>query len=123
VRNSLRSSASARDSAARTFELERELLRHLCRARLTRAASARIFRELNGYAWQDVEHEIVYAAIRHLASRDSNFLPEQLPAQTTRMGFPDIDWGAYIAAKEKRSAAATPSRVLQLIRQLRGTNP
>jgi hypothetical protein len=120
MRNSLGLGVRSRDSSARPIDLERGVLRQLCHARLTRQAWAKIARELREYAWQDVEHRLVYAAIERLGSRDPKMLREQLPAQATRMGFPDIDWQAYFSPEGKCSRAAGAVQIMQLIRALRG---
>jgi hypothetical protein len=109
-----RRGASSRGSSVRLTDIERDLLRQLCHARLTPAAWAKIQRGLRGYSWQDVEHGLVYAAIQHLGARDPQLLREQLPAEVTRMGFPDVDWRPYFAAGRR-----TPSP-LQIARQIRG---
>jgi hypothetical protein len=38
---------------------------------------------------------VVFEAIQRLSSSDPKLLREQLPAQTTRMGFPDVNWENY----------------------------
>jgi hypothetical protein len=120
MRNSLGPGERSRDSSARPVDLERGVLRQLCHARLTRPAWAKVARELQEYPWQDVEHGLVYAAIERLASSDPKMLREQLPAQATRMGFPDIDWQAYFSPEGKCSHAAGAVQIMRLIRALRG---
>jgi hypothetical protein len=121
--------------SANPADLERRLLRQLCHARLTRTAWARIARTLQSYGWRDVEHGLVYAAIERLGPCDPKALREQLPAEATRMGFPDIDWRAYFSAGAKgarltarrrrrktegvRSRTAAASEIERLIRRLR----
>jgi hypothetical protein len=39
----------------------------------------------------------VFEAIQRLSSSDPKLLREQLPAQTTRMGFPDVSWENYFS--------------------------
>ena len=94
------------------------MLRDLCQATLTRAAWAKIARALREYTWRDVEHGLVYAAIQRLSSRDPKTLREQLPAQATRMGFPDIDWLAYFSADEMPAAAPGADRVVRQINRM-----
>ena len=119
MRNSVRPRANVHDSAAPSTDRERSLLREICRAKLAHAAWSKVASALSDYVWLDVEHGLVYSAIERLGAGDPRLLREQLPAQATRMGFPDIDWEVYFAVKEKRSTAAAPSRLLRLIRQLR----
>jgi hypothetical protein len=54
-------------------------------------------RELSNHIWQDAEHRVVFEAIQRLSSSDPKLLREQLPAQTTRMGFPDVSWENYFS--------------------------
>ena len=110
--------ARSRESSADPLDLERRVLRHLCRARPTRAARTRIARALREYTWRDVEHGIVYAAIARLGSRDPKTLREQLPAQATRMGFPDIDWRIYFDPAQARTTAADFAEIAALIGKL-----
>jgi hypothetical protein len=102
-------------SSAGPIDLERSVLCELCRVRLTPPAWAKVASVLGEYAWRDVEHGLVYAAIQRLGSRDPQTLREQLPAQATRMGFPDINWQAYFPLKKER--VQTP-RVDQILRQI-----
>jgi len=54
-------------------------------------------RALSNHVWQDAEHRVVFEAIQRLSSSDPKLLREQLPAQATRMGFPDVSWDNYFA--------------------------
>jgi hypothetical protein len=99
-------------------DLERNLLRQLCHAKITRAAWNKITRALSKHTWRDVEHRIVYAAIERLAAGNSKTLREQLPAQATRMGFPDIEWRAYFFVAEEPVAASGSDQILRLINRI-----
>jgi hypothetical protein len=118
MRGSLRPGALSRESPIHPVDLERSVLRQLCRAKLTRPAWAKIARALREYTWRDVEHGLVYAAIERLGSRDPKLLREQLPAQATRMGFPEIDWQAYFSADEGPAAAPSAGRIARQIHRL-----
>jgi hypothetical protein len=118
MRSSPPPGARSRESSADPVDLERRVLRQICRARLTRAAWAKIARALRDYAWRDVEHGLVYAAIERLGSRDPKTLREQLPGQATRMGFPDIDWQAYFSADETPVAASSADQIVRQIKRL-----
>lgn len=116
--------ARSRESPDDPGDLERHVLRELCRARLTPAEWAKITRMLREYAWRDVERGIVYAAIERLGSRDPQTLREQLPAQATRMGFPDIDWQIYFPWAEKRLARPSADQLVRRIdRMMRLSRP
>jgi hypothetical protein len=79
----------------RIFELERETLRALCIRASANARHQDTMRDLSNHVWQDAEHGVVFEAIQRLSSSDPKLLREQLPAQTTRMGFPDVNWEHY----------------------------
>ena len=123
MRNSPASGARWRRSSPRAVDIERDVLRQLCGARLTRPAWAKIARELREYAWQDIEHEVIYAAIERLGYRDGATLREQLPAQATRMGFPDIDWRRYFSSEGKRSPAPSARGLMRQIERMMALRP
>ncbi len=79
---------------------------------------AKISMALREYTWRDVEHGLVYAAIQRLGPQDPKTLREQLPAQATRMGFPDIDWQAYFSAEEKPRATPGADQIVRQINRL-----
>ncbi|HEX4074943.1 MAG TPA: hypothetical protein VHX49_06060 [Candidatus Acidoferrales bacterium] len=114
-----RRGARSRGSPVRRSDVERDLLRQLCHARLTRAAWAKIQRGLRAYAWQDVEHGLVYAAIQRLGGvREPQLLREQLPAEATRMGFPDIDWRIYFVSTRTQATPPDIAEIAALIGRL-----
>ncbi len=86
-----------RSEAQRVFELERETLCALCIRGSANARETTVMRELSNHIWQDAEHAVVFEAIQRLSSSDPKLLREQLPAQATRMGFPDVSWDNYFA--------------------------
>jgi len=118
MRSSPLPGARSRESSPDPVDLERRLLRQLCRATLTHAAWAKIARALREYTWRDIEHGLVYAAIQRLGSRDPQTLREQLPAQATRMGFPDIDWQMYFPGAEKPLARPSADRLVRQINRM-----
>jgi hypothetical protein len=89
------------------LDLESKILRALCSnpspridnpAAAFTAERADILAKLRTHPWQDPEHRVVFEALTLLPGRQANELREQLPAQATRMGFPDVNWDAYFAA-------------------------
>src|ERR1700677_3186194 len=82
-------------AAKRLFRLERDALRALCIRASENARHETARRELSNHGAEDAEREIVFEAIQRLSSSDPQLLREQLPAQTTRMGFPDVNWENY----------------------------
>jgi hypothetical protein len=101
--------------------VERDLLRELCLLKapeMSRVAAA----QLQEYSWQNPEHQIIFDALCRIARNDGVFMREQLAAETTRMGFPDIDWNEYFSSStpERLPYCQDKSqRVTALIRQLK----
>jgi len=118
MRKSPATGTRSRKATVRLTAVERDVLRQLCRARLTRSAWAEIERELGGYTWQDVEHGLVYAAIERLGHHHAAVLREQLPAQATRMGFPEINWQAYFPSQSSGPRTSNAAKIRRLIRAL-----
>src|SRR5277367_1010922 len=85
----------------RILELERETLRALCIRASANARHQDTMRDLSNHVWQDAEHRVVFEAIQRLSSSDPKLLREQLPAQATRMGFPDVSWENYFSPTPK----------------------
>lgn len=99
------------NSTERILEIERQILRALCSPRA--AFRTRGVRELANHRWREPEHRIVYEALGKIRPKGGS-LREQLAAQTTRMGFPDVDWTAYFGGN-----ATTSSELPKLLRELR----
>lgn len=91
---------AAEDQSPSVVEPEREILRLLCNPREQVDAESReeAVLSLQTHSWQDAEHRIVFEAIAKLPGRDVAELRRQLPAQATRMGFPDVRWETYFAS-------------------------
>jgi hypothetical protein len=71
------------------------------------SARAAILAQLRAHRWHDPEHRVVFEALTLLPGRQSTELREQLPAQATRMGFPDVNWDHYFAANDDHAAIET----------------
>jgi hypothetical protein len=90
------------------LRLEREVLLALCSGMANREECPEqergrlheILRELQAYRWRGDEHRVVYAALVALKPSSGETVAEQLPAQATRMGFPDVDWNLYLRRSE-----------------------
>ena len=90
------------------LDLEFRILRALCSRHAAFAAPgkhhvtgrATILAQLRSHRWQDPEHRVVFEALTLLPGRQSSELREQLPAQATRMGFPDVNWDHYFAPSD-----------------------
>jgi len=94
---------SAQSSEPRA-ELERQILRSLCGDGVVSEEWDRFARRLESHRWANPEHKVVYDALRALRTKDASTRREQLPAQATRMGFPDLDWREYFVADRSNSA-------------------
>ena len=88
------------DSPIYASQIERDLLRALCAGRIDTDDWKRLIGRLEPHAWTDPEHEVVYDALRAVPSDDARTRHAELPAQATRMGFPDVDWAKYFDAEE-----------------------
>src|SRR5271155_1973438 len=94
------------------LNLESRILRALCTASSPPNSStkdhtstrATILEKLRAHPWQDLEHQVVFEALTALPGRPSADLREQLPAQATRMGFPDVNWPHYFAPTNAHAA-------------------
>ena len=97
------------------FDLESRILRALCSTPSaldspgTHQASsgATTLAKLGEHRWQHPEHRVVFEALTLLQGRNATELRGQLPAQATRMGFPDVDWDQYFAASTDDAAIET----------------
>lgn len=79
------------------LELERQLLRAMCSRRVSRERIIRATGQLANYAWLVPEHATVFEAIRRAVRLNHPSWLKLLPAQATRMGFPDVEWAEYLA--------------------------
>ncbi len=74
----------------------------------------RLAASLSAYSWQVPDHRVVYDALRGIRSRDAATRRDQLPAQVTRMGFPDLNCSVYFAPTE-----ISEREIEGLVRQLK----
>src|SRR5579863_4959221 len=79
-----------RRSLKTVSELEREILRVLCRRDCAARDWLKLTGQLTAYSWQEPDHQVVFDALRGIWSPDAKTRRDQLPAQATRMGFPEI---------------------------------
>ena len=89
------------------LDLESKILRALCNDPSPPATRPAILASLRSHPWQDPEHRVVFEALTALPGRQSTDLREQLPAQATRMGFPDVNWPHYFAPTNDHAALET----------------
>jgi hypothetical protein len=78
-------------SAPDSLEVERTLLRALCAPPLSYHQRDAILCRIAKYNWRSPDHRVIYEALRRSRQSNSDALREHLIAETTRLGFPDID--------------------------------
>jgi hypothetical protein len=83
------------------IEAERQLLRELCSGRISRGQVLSAVDQLANYEWLVPEHATVFQAVRRAVRAAGDSWREILPAQATRMGFPDVDWPEYFTSDEE----------------------
>jgi hypothetical protein len=88
-------------SIPKILELEHSVLRALCNDRLTPAVWDAVAQELANHEWRAQEHQVVYEALGRIRHDNPKTVRDELPAQTTRMGFPEVDWTGYFESGRK----------------------
>jgi hypothetical protein len=73
---------------------------------------------LSDFTWADEEHRVVYECVRSARGHHKLRLREEMAAEATRMGHPDVDWSVYFLPSQLLSEAG----LLKLIRRLKN-NP
>ena len=86
-------------SPERIVEIEVALLRSLCSESISADAWQRASRALADYEWREPDHAVVYEALARVRQRGGRHWRDELAAQSTRMGFPDLDWTIYSNAE------------------------
>jgi hypothetical protein len=89
---------SSDDSSIIATQIERDILRELCAGQIESKDWHSIVNRLSAHEWRDPEHKVVFDALQAVKSDDALTRRQELPAQATRMGFPDVDWGKYLDA-------------------------
>lgn len=121
---------SAADNSSAIIDLERTILRVLCSGHFTSLTNSSpedgsrnsAVSTLFSHRWRDAEHRIVFEALARLPGRDGAELQRQLPAQATRMGFPDVSWETYFGIDmphRKRTPDELRRELATLVTQLR----
>jgi hypothetical protein len=72
-------------------EAERAFLSGLCAAPLSLEERNTVLRRLEDYNWRSPDHRLIYEALQRSRQPSSAELREQISAEITRLGFPDID--------------------------------
>lgn len=86
--------------------IEIQVLRILCLG--THQGSVReIARSLlRSYPWRNALHQALWNALRAIPSENPEILRQLLPAQMTRLGFPDVEWEEIFAPHSLSKAEA-----------------
>jgi hypothetical protein len=98
--------------------LERRILHALCVGANSPDDWDHLAGRLAGYRWLGSDHKVVFEALRAIKSRDPKTRRDELPAQVTRMGFPDVDWKPYFEPGDGREL-----NLEDLIRRLEAWEP
>jgi hypothetical protein len=69
-----------------------------------------------GYTWSDEEHRVVYECLRSARRRPVVPLREEMAAEATRMGHPDVDWDLYF------QPSASGTYLPELVRRLKNNS-
>jgi hypothetical protein len=108
----------------RLLRLELEVLRWICsetgidnRENIPSRLQT-VLGELKDYRWRGDEHRVIYGALTTLRPSSGETIAGQLPAQATRMGFPDVDWNLYL-----QPSGAHESDIEEMIRTLKAGSP
>jgi hypothetical protein len=91
---------------------ERLVLRALSTRRIKQSQWIRIERKLADHCWREPDHAVVYESIIRARGRDPGHWREQLAAEATRMGFPDVDWEPFLGPRGRGSREASLSRLI-----------
>jgi hypothetical protein len=95
-------------------ELERKILRAFCARESSPEDWNQLAHRLADYSWQEPDHRVIYDALRGIRTREAKTRRDQLPAQATRMGFPDVDWSRFF-----EPVRLPEPEIEELIRQLK----
>ena len=78
-----------------TLQDERLALQFLC-ANPAASAAQKLKSRLSSYKWRNADHSVVFEALTRLNfAATAAQLREQLPAQLTRLGFPDVNYEVF----------------------------
>lgn len=95
-------------------DIELALLQALCNTG-SPAHLDRALRELESHRWSNPEYRVVYQALASARGKSPRSWRDELPAQATRMGFPDVEWKIYLGEK----ADLQKANLSDLLRELK----
>jgi hypothetical protein len=88
------------------ISIERKVLHYLCTNNTSIPQANDVKSKLANYIWHDQDNRVVFECLTRLSGASAltpSQLIEQLPAQATRIGFPDVNWQNYLQAAESDS--------------------
>ena len=94
--------------------LELAILRALCGTNSGNRL-ADTLRELESHRWSHPEHRVVYQVLATASAISPREWHNELPAQATRMGFPDVEWKMYLG----ESTDPQQTNLSDLLRELK----
>jgi hypothetical protein len=100
------------------ISIERDVLRALCQSEAPAELSAQTRSDLQSYSWHGSDHQTIFEALLRIGIERRDSLREQLAAQATRMGFPDINWNEFFGQASAAEGELKPS-VMDLVRELK----
>jgi hypothetical protein len=104
-----------------TLQDEQLVLQYLC-TNPGAAAAHKLKSRLSTCQWRSADHSAVFEALQRLSSASTAAqLREQLPAQLTRLGFPDLDCEIYFEG-EISEGHKLPDLVRTLLRVARASS-
>ena len=80
-----------------TEEIESRVLGALCAGSLSIDDRSEALRSLANYNWILPDHRVIYEALRRSRQRNLAALRENIRAEITRLGFPDIEVEPFFA--------------------------
>ncbi|HTU33389.1 MAG TPA: hypothetical protein VMF66_06260 [Candidatus Acidoferrum sp.] len=93
------------------LSIELELLQKLCRTGVKSVSSDDI-EALARHSWVAPDHRVVFDALFRVANIPPAALRHQLPAEATRMGFPDVAWERYFEPANECEPSRTATELI-----------
>ena len=95
--------------------IEIQVLRILCLGTLQGPVGEIAKSLLRGYLWRNSLHQALWNALCAIPSENPEILRQLLPAQMTRLGFPDVEWEEIFAPQSvsKEEAIALMRRMVR----------
>ena len=93
-------------------KIERDLLQFFCIGRSGTQAREEMISQLRRYAFQSVEHQVLFDCLQSMPLDRPQLIRELLPARLVRAGFPDIDLAPFLEAREAGEVGEQEARML-----------